>query len=177
MSASVQKLEFPGHSGALLAARLDLPNGPVRAYALFARRHLRGKLLREAADRLVPDLKGEGAPGADLVIEAVPEKLALKESIYAAVEPRMKAGAILASNTSSLKLEDLRSGLKRPEGFVGIHFFNPVAQMQLVEIGQAFGGRDHSTVIHSVDKVSRQMTRDRSFRERVEHARQELSAE
>jgi len=49
--------------------------------------------------------------------------------------------------------------------------------MQLVEIGQAFGGRDHSTVIHSVDKVNRQMSRDRSFRERVEHARQELCAE
>jgi chromosomal replication initiator protein len=49
--------------------------------------------------------------------------------------------------------------------------------MQLVEIGQAFGGRDHSTVIHSVDKVSRQMSRDRTFRERVDHARQELCAE
>jgi 3-hydroxyacyl-CoA dehydrogenase/enoyl-CoA hydratase/3-hydroxybutyryl-CoA epimerase len=105
-----------------------------RAHALFGRRHLRGKLLREAADRLVPDLKGEGVPAADLVIEAVPEKLTLKASLYAAVEPRMKAGAILASNTSSLRLEDLRSGLKRPAAFVGIHFFNPVAQMQLVEV-------------------------------------------
>ena len=49
-------------------------------------------------------------------------------------------------------------------------------QMQLVEIGQAFGGRDHSTVIHSVDKVQRQLQRDRQFRERVESARQELYA-
>jgi chromosomal replication initiator protein len=49
-------------------------------------------------------------------------------------------------------------------------------QMQLVEIGQAFGGRDHSTVIHSVDKVTRQMARDRVFRDRIEHARQELTA-
>jgi 3-hydroxyacyl-CoA dehydrogenase/enoyl-CoA hydratase/3-hydroxybutyryl-CoA epimerase len=105
-----------------------------RAGALFARRHLRGKLLREAIDRLVPDPKGEGASGADLIIEAVPEKLPLKQSIYASVEPRMKPGAILASNTSSLKLEDLRGVLKRPQDFVGIHFFNPVAQMQLVEI-------------------------------------------
>jgi chromosomal replication initiator protein len=48
--------------------------------------------------------------------------------------------------------------------------------MQLVEIGQAFGGRDHSTVIHSVDKVERQMMRDRTFKERIEMARQELSA-
>ena len=52
-----------------------------------------------------------------------------------------------------------------------------VLQMQLVEIGQAFGGRDHSTVIHSVDKVERQMARDRAFRERVEQARQELFAQ
>jgi chromosomal replication initiator protein len=52
-----------------------------------------------------------------------------------------------------------------------------VLQMQLVEIGQAFGGRDHSTVIHSVDKVERQMARDRAFRERVELARQELFAQ
>ena len=47
-------------------------------------------------------------------------------------------------------------------------------QMQLVEIGQAFGGRDHSTVIHSVDKVQTQLGRDRQFRERVESARAEL---
>jgi chromosomal replication initiator protein len=60
---------------------------------------------------------------------------------------------------------------------IAMYLARELLEMQLVEIGQAFGGRDHSTVIHSVDKVSRQMTRDRSFRERVEHARQELSAE
>jgi chromosomal replication initiator protein len=60
---------------------------------------------------------------------------------------------------------------------IAMYLARELLEMQLVEIGQAFGGRDHSTVIHSVDTVSRQMTRDRSFRERVEHARQELSAE
>jgi chromosomal replication initiator protein len=60
---------------------------------------------------------------------------------------------------------------------IAMYLARELLEMQLVEIGQAFGGRDHSTVIHSVDKVSRQMSRDRSFRERVEHARQELSAE
>jgi chromosomal replication initiator protein len=60
---------------------------------------------------------------------------------------------------------------------IAMYLARELLEMQLVEIGQAFGGRDHSTVIHSVDKVSRQMTRDRGFRERVEHARQELSAE
>ena len=60
---------------------------------------------------------------------------------------------------------------------IAMYLAREVLHMQLVEIGQAFGGRDHSTVIHSVDKVERQMARDRAFRERVELARQELFAQ
>jgi chromosomal replication initiator protein len=60
---------------------------------------------------------------------------------------------------------------------IAMYLAREVLQMQLVEIGQAFGGRDHSTVIHSVDKVERQMARDRAFRERVDLARQELFAQ
>ena len=59
---------------------------------------------------------------------------------------------------------------------VAMYLARDMLGMQLVEIGQAFGGRDHSTVIHSVDKVERQMMRDRTFKERIEMARQELSA-
>jgi chromosomal replication initiator protein len=59
---------------------------------------------------------------------------------------------------------------------IAMYLARHMLEMQLVEIGQAFGGRDHSTVIHSVEKVERQMARDRTFRERVEHARSELSA-
>jgi chromosomal replication initiator protein len=59
---------------------------------------------------------------------------------------------------------------------VAMYLARNMLGMQLVEIGQAFGGRDHSTVIHSVDKVERQMMRDRTFKERIEMARQELSA-
>ncbi len=105
-----------------------------RAAKLFDRRHLKGKLLREASDRLIPDPKGEGAAGADLVIEAAPEKLELKQKIYAGLEAVMKPSAILGTNTSSLRLEELRKTLKKPERLVGVHFFNPVAVMQLVEI-------------------------------------------
>jgi chromosomal replication initiator protein len=60
---------------------------------------------------------------------------------------------------------------------IAMYLARELLEMQLVEIGHAFGGRDHSTVIHSVDKVSRQMSRDRAFRERVEHARKELCPE
>jgi 3-hydroxyacyl-CoA dehydrogenase / enoyl-CoA hydratase / 3-hydroxybutyryl-CoA epimerase len=89
---------------------------------------------RDALDRLTPDLDGEGVRTADLVIEAVPEKLDLKRKVYAATEPKMKAGAILATNTSSIPLEELRVGLRRPNHLVGLHFFNPVSRMQLVEV-------------------------------------------
>ena len=89
---------------------------------------------RDALDRLIPDLKGEGVGSADIVIEAVPEKLEIKHKVYATIEPQMKAGAILATNTSSIPLEQLRDGLKKPERLVGLHFFNPVSRMLTVEV-------------------------------------------
>ncbi len=90
--------------------------------------------VRDALDRLVPDLDGEGVRNADLIIEAVPEKLELKQKVYASLEPAMKPGAILATNTSSIPLQDLRSTLKSPERLLGLHFFNPVSRLQLVEV-------------------------------------------
>jgi 3-hydroxyacyl-CoA dehydrogenase / enoyl-CoA hydratase / 3-hydroxybutyryl-CoA epimerase len=90
--------------------------------------------MRDSLDRLIPDLKGDGISGADLIIEAVPENLELKRKIFASIEPKMKPSAILATNTSSIPLEQLREGSPRPERLVGIHFFNPVSRMQLVEV-------------------------------------------
>jgi 3-hydroxyacyl-CoA dehydrogenase / enoyl-CoA hydratase / 3-hydroxybutyryl-CoA epimerase len=90
--------------------------------------------VRDALDRLVPDMDGEGVRNADLIIEAVPEKLELKQKVYASLEPKMKQGAILATNTSSIPLQDLRGTLERPERLLGLHFFNPVSRLQLVEV-------------------------------------------
>ncbi len=105
-----------------------------RAADLFGKIIRKRTEVRDALDRLMPDLAGDGVRGADLVIEAVPEKLDLKRRIYAEIEPRMKPGAILASNTSSIPLEDLREGLQTPQRLVGLHFFNPVSRLQLVEV-------------------------------------------
>jgi 3-hydroxyacyl-CoA dehydrogenase/enoyl-CoA hydratase/3-hydroxybutyryl-CoA epimerase len=105
-----------------------------RAADLFGKLGRKAMETRDALDRLIPDLKGEGVRSADIVIEAVPETLDLKRKVYAAVEPKMKPDAILATNTSSIPLEDLRLGLQRPERLVGVHFFNPVSRMQLVEV-------------------------------------------
>src|SRR5260370_873137 len=78
----------------------------------------KGTDVRDALDRLAPGLDAEGVRNADLIIEAVPEKLELKQKVYATLEPRMKAGAILATNTSSIPLQDLRPTLKSPERLV-----------------------------------------------------------
>lgn len=90
--------------------------------------------LRDALDRLIPDLNGDGVRSADLIIEAVPENLGLKQKVYAGLEPVMKPGAILATNTSSIPLQDLRTTLKTPQRLLGLHFFNPVSRLQLVEV-------------------------------------------
>ncbi|HEX3859295.1 MAG TPA: 3-hydroxyacyl-CoA dehydrogenase NAD-binding domain-containing protein [Pseudolabrys sp.] len=105
-----------------------------RAADLFKKIAHKSTDIRDALDRLTPDLKGDGVGTADLIIEAVPEKLDLKKKVYAGVEAKMRDDAILATNTSSIPLEDLRKGLKRPERFLGLHFFNPVSRMQLVEV-------------------------------------------
>jgi 3-hydroxyacyl-CoA dehydrogenase / enoyl-CoA hydratase / 3-hydroxybutyryl-CoA epimerase len=105
-----------------------------RAADLFGKIMRRRSDVRDALDRLVPDIDGEGVRTADLIIEAVPEKLELKQKVYAGLEPRMKPTAILATNTSSIPLQDLRSTLKSPERLVGLHFFNPVSRLQLVEV-------------------------------------------
>ena len=92
---------------------------------------------RKAAElmtKLTADVAGDGVPRADVIIEAIFENAAAKHELFARVEPRMPANAILASNTSSIMLEQLDDRLPDPGRLVGIHFFNPVSQLPLVEI-------------------------------------------
>ncbi|MEA3182007.1 MAG: 3-hydroxyacyl-CoA dehydrogenase / enoyl-CoA hydratase / 3-hydroxybutyryl-CoA epimerase [Gammaproteobacteria bacterium] len=111
--------------------------------ALKRARELFDKRLRDPAksaaarERLRADVEGDGARDADVVIEAIFESLEAKQELYARLEPRMKPDAILATNTSSLMLEPLTAKLARPQRLVGLHFFNPVAQMPLIEIVQS----------------------------------------
>lgn len=105
-----------------------------RAAKLFKRKIHNVGERRAALDRLIPDLAGDGVATADLIIEAVPEDEDIKHAVFQTCEQRMKDGAILATNTSSILLEKMAEKLTRPERFVGIHFFNPVAKMPLVEV-------------------------------------------
>ena len=116
-----------------------------RAYAAWGQRIRDARELRQVMDRLIPDPEGHGASQADVVIEAIFEDLEAKKVLLAGLEARMRPEAVLASNTSSLRIEDLAGVLARPERLVGIHFFNPVAKMPLVEVVAA-GGTDADTV-------------------------------
>ncbi len=105
-----------------------------RAHQLFKRRLRQPRPVQEAMDRLMPDHRGLGVERADVVIEAIFEDTEAKQNLYKQLEPRMRADAILATNTSSIPLGELRTVLKNPQRLVGLHFFNPVAKMQLIEI-------------------------------------------
>jgi 3-hydroxyacyl-CoA dehydrogenase/enoyl-CoA hydratase/3-hydroxybutyryl-CoA epimerase len=105
-----------------------------RAKGLF-KRHLRTPLAVEAAvARLIADPQGKHIKHADVVIEAIVEKLDVKQNLFKTLEKEIKPGAVLATNTSSLRLEDIAKPLSDPGRLVGLHFFNPVAQLPLVEV-------------------------------------------
>lgn len=105
-----------------------------RARKFFEKRERVPGRAAEAMARLTTDVEGGGIERADVVIEAIFEDAAAKRALYAQIEPRLKAGAVLATNTSSIVLEDLAAGLADAGRLVGLHFFNPVAQMPLVEV-------------------------------------------
>jgi 3-hydroxyacyl-CoA dehydrogenase/enoyl-CoA hydratase/3-hydroxybutyryl-CoA epimerase len=105
-----------------------------RAHRLYQRRLKRPERVQAGLDRLIPDPGGHGVDGADIVVEAIIEDLDAKRSLYAELEPRMRSDAVIATNTSSLPLEALAQGLTDPGRLIGLHFFNPVAKMPLVEI-------------------------------------------
>ena len=105
-----------------------------RAEALFKKKRLNPAEVKAALDRLQPDLGGTMVPLADVVIEVIIEKLDAKQQLLRDIEPRLKEGAILATNTSSIPLEQIATALQQPQRLIGLHFFNPVAKMPLVEV-------------------------------------------
>ncbi len=112
----------------------QIKSGREAQKKLFARK-FRSKPRRDAAMvRLIADPKGVNLARADVVIEAIVEKLESKQSLLKSIEGRLKPDAVLATNTSSIEIEKIAEALADPGRLIGIHFFNPVAQMPLVEV-------------------------------------------
>ena len=105
-----------------------------RAEKMFSKRVRDDEERAATMARLQADVSGNGTADADLVIEAIYEDLTAKQELYAALQKKMKPGALLATNTSSIPLEELRTVLDEPQRFIGLHFFNPVALLPLVEV-------------------------------------------
>ena len=105
-----------------------------RAAKLFKDRLRDPRRIRDASDLLIPDVAGDGARNADVIIEAVFENLQVKQDIFTALEAKARPGAILATNTSSIPIEQIAAAMRDPGRLVGLHFFNPVPKMMLVEI-------------------------------------------
>jgi 3-hydroxyacyl-CoA dehydrogenase/enoyl-CoA hydratase/3-hydroxybutyryl-CoA epimerase len=129
-----------------------------RAAELFKRRLRDKPRIRDALDRLIPDVAGDGARHADVVIEAIFENLQAKRELFARLEAQARPEAILASNTSSLKLADIGANFRNPARLVGIHFFNPVPQLQLVEVVNAAGtdpgvAKKAAAFVRQIDKL------------------------
>jgi len=105
-----------------------------RAKSLFQKKLRDRAKVAGALSRLLPDVDGKGVGKADIIIEAIFEDVDAKRELFSGIEPRMKADAVLATNTSAIPLAEISSVLEKPERLIGIHFFNPVAKMPLVEV-------------------------------------------
>jgi 3-hydroxyacyl-CoA dehydrogenase/enoyl-CoA hydratase/3-hydroxybutyryl-CoA epimerase len=136
----------------------QIEKGIAAQSKLFARK-FKTKAERDAAKaRLIADPKGEGVGRADVVIEAVVERLDVKQKLFADIEDKLKPGAILATNTSSLKLADISATLKDKGRLIGLHFFSPVAQMPLVEVVKGDATREEdvqkgAAFVTAIDKL------------------------
>jgi 3-hydroxyacyl-CoA dehydrogenase/enoyl-CoA hydratase/3-hydroxybutyryl-CoA epimerase len=107
----------------------------AKIYATGVKRHLFSETdARNAFDRILPIYEEMPLREIDLVIEAAIEKLDVKQQIFAELESKLPANLALATNTSALSIDAIAASLQHPERVVGIHFFNPVHRMQLVEI-------------------------------------------
>ena len=107
------------------------------AQKLFKKKLKKPVAVEAAMERLIPDVEGKHIARADLIIEAIVEKLDIKQKLFKELEEKAKSDAVLATNTSSLPIEDIASVMDKPGRLVGIHFFNPVAKMPLVEVIKA----------------------------------------
>ena len=113
----------------------------IKRAAKFFERKYKGdkRQVRFALDRMVPDPEGHGIRRADVIIEAIFENLDAKRTLFARIEREARPDAVIATNTSSLRIEDIATALEQPQRLVGIHFFNPVTMLPLVEVVDAEG--------------------------------------
>lgn len=128
-----------------------------RAGDLFKKKLKKSFLITAAFDRIEADVNGLGIKKADVIIEAIFENLEAKQALFKKIEKDAKPQAVLATNTSSIQLEKISEVLMKPERLVGIHFFNPVAKMMLVEVvrGEKTAEKEFNKAMAFVGKIGK----------------------
>ena len=119
---------------------------------------LEGADAESASGRIRWAVGAEAAAGSDLVIEAVPESVALKAEVYSKLTPHLAPEAVLATNTSALGITELAATSGRPSRFLGMHFFNPVHRMRLIELIRGLETGDEAVAL--AEEVSRAMGKE-----------------
>lgn len=105
-----------------------------KAFIFFQKKHLPAHKLQQMMDNLIPDPQNQGLTKADVLIEAIIEKVKAKQDLFQQIESQVKSDCLLVTNTSSIMLEEISQTMKQPERLIGLHFFNPVAKMPLIEV-------------------------------------------
>ena len=142
--------------------RESLARGVSAIESNLAKGIQRGKLTDEDRDRTLQHIHGttnlESCAGSDLIVEATPEKLDLKKEVLRQLESASDHPFIFASNTSSLSITEIAGSSKRPDAVIGMHFFNPVHIMRLVEI--VVGEKTSAQTVATVTNVGRKMRKE-----------------
>ena len=139
-SGIVELIARSGRSVAAIEVNQSfLDQGMARLHASLDRAVSRGKLTDTARDEILARIRptddiAAGVTNADLVIEAIPERMELKRTLFAQLDEACRADAILATNTSSLSITEIAGGTRYPARVAGLHFFNPAPVMKLVEV-------------------------------------------
>ena len=143
------------------AEQANLDKGVATIARNYANSVKRGKLSEDQTERalalLTPSLAFDDLGSADLVIEAVYENMDLKKDIFARLDKIAKPGAILASNTSYLDIDEMAAATSRPEAVLGMHFFSPANVMKLLEVvrGAQTGASELATVMALAPKIGK----------------------
>ncbi len=133
----------------------SLAKAKQRAYRYFKKRLKKPLLIKVAMDRFTLDVNGYGIPKADIVIEAIFENKEAKRDLYASIEPKLKSNALIVTNTSSIEIEQLCDAITDPTRLVGLHFFNPVTKMPLIEIVK--GAQTNSNITQRAINFAKQI--------------------
>ena len=126
----------------------------MRKVIIRSRESLKDESFKDVEERITEFTYGRKA---DVVIEAIVENLEIKQKLFKAIEGKLKPGAILATNTSSIVLEDIAEPLADPGRLIGLHFFNPVAQLPLVEVIRGIATSDEVTeaIVHACEAMGK----------------------